>query len=106
MVITVDPKGTSITCHVCGHKDRDSRISQGEFHCTNDKCNNDINADINAAHNIAVKATAGRQGLSSQGARFQRGIAPARSANNMREASMGGIAGAPEKDRSTVYFCI
>ena len=106
MVITVDPKWTSITCHVCGHKDRDSRTSQGEFHCTNDKCNNDINADINAAHNIAVKATAGRPGRSSQGARFQRGIAPARSANNMREASMGGIAGAPEKDRSTVYFCI
>ena len=105
MVITVDPKGTSITCHVCGHKDKDSRTSQGRFHCTNDKCNNDINADVNAAHNVAMRAT-GRRGTSSQGARFQRGIAPARSANQTREPSVGGIARAPEKGRSTVYFCI
>ena len=105
-VITVDPRGTSTTCHMCGRRDKNSRTSQGRFQCTNDNCDNDINADVNAAHNIAVKATAGRQGLSSQGARFQRGIAPARSANNMREASMGGITRAPEKDRGTVYFCI
>ena len=45
-----------MTCHVCGHKDKGSRISQERFQCTNDKCNNDINADKNAAHNIAVKA--------------------------------------------------
>ncbi len=105
IVITVDPKGTSTTCHVCGRKDRDSRTSQGRFQCTNDKCNNDINADINAAHNVAMRAT-GRRGSSSQGARFQAGIAPGRSVNNMREASMGGIARAPRKGRSTVYFCI
>ncbi len=106
MVVFVHPGGTSTTCHRCGHKDKDSRTSQGEFHCTNDRCKNDINADVNAAHNIAVMATAGRQGLSSQGARFQRGIAPARFANDMQEPSMGGIAGAPEKNKSTVYFCI
>ena len=104
-VIAVDPRGTSITCHKCGHKDRDSRASQGEFRCTNDECDNDINADINAAHNIAVKA-AGRRGSSSQGARLWRGIAPARSANSTREASVGGITRAPRKGRSTVYFCI
>ena len=97
MIITVDPRGTSTTCHVCSRRDKDSRISQGEFHCTNHRCKNDINADINAAYNIAVKATAERRRTSSQGARFQRGIALARSANNMREASMGGIARAPKK---------
>ena len=76
-VIMVDPKGTSITCHQCGHSDKESRISQWRFLCTNDKCYNDINADINAAHNIAVKA-AGRPGWSSEGARPQSGIAPGR----------------------------
>ncbi len=101
-VITVDPSGTSITCHMCGHKDRDSRISQGKFHCTNDKCDNDINADINAAHNIASKATAmaaGRRGSSSKGVRFQAGIASGRSANNTQEPRVGGIARAPQKGR-------
>ena len=101
-VITVDPRGTSITCHRCGHKDRGSRISQAEFQCTNHDCECHINADVNAAHNIAVMATAGRQGLSSQGARFQAGIAPGRSVNNMRETSMGGIARAPEKGNGSV----
>ncbi len=109
IVITVDPKGTSITCHKCGHSDKESRISQGRFRCANDKCYNDVNADINAAHNIASKAAAmaaGRQGSSSQGARLRRGIAPARSANSTREASVGGIARAPEKGRGTAYPCI
>ena len=104
-VITVDPRGTSITCHVCGHKDRDSRVSQAEFICTNHKCECHINADVNAAHNVAMRAT-GRQGLSSQGARFQHGTAPTRSVNKAREPSAGGIAGAPEKGKSPDYFCI
>ena len=87
IVITVDPKGTSITCHKCGRSDKESRISQGRFRCTNDKCYNDINADVNAAYNIASRAeamAAGRRGSSSQGARLRRGIAPARS--NLRIA--------------------
>ena len=37
-----DPKGTSITCHQSA--DKESRISQWRFLCTNDK--KDINADI------------------------------------------------------------
>ena len=109
IVIKVDPKGTSITCYVCGRNDGGSRTSQGEFRCTNDKCDNDINADINAAHNIASRATAraaGRRGSSSKGARLRRGIAPARSANSTREPSVGGIARAPEKGRGTAYPCI
>ena len=109
VVITVDPKGTSTTCHRCGHKDRESRISQGRFRCTNDKCYNDINADVNAAHNIATKAeamAAGRPGGSSEGARLRRGIAPARSASKTREPSVGGIARAPVKGKGTTYPCI
>ncbi len=93
-VITVDPSGTSITCHMCGHKDRDSRISQGKFHCTNYNCDNDVNADVNAAHNIASKAeavAAGRPGWSSEGARHQRGIAPGRFPYKAREPSAGGL---------------
>ena len=108
-VIMVDPKGTSITCGACGRKDKESRTSQDRFRCTNDNCYNDINADINAAHNIAARAeavAAGRQGLSSEGARLRRGIAPARSANNMREPSVGGIARTPPKGMGTVHSCI
>ena len=92
--ITVDPKGTSITCHRCGHSDKESRVSREEFRCTNYNCDNDVNADINAAHNIASKAeavAAGRPGRSSEGARHQRGIAPARSPDRAREPSAGGL---------------
>ena len=99
-VITVDPSGTSITCHMCGHKDRDSRISQGKFHCTNYNCDNDVNADINVAYNIASKAeavAAGRPGRSSEGARLRRGIAPARSQTGRESQAPGGVARAPAK---------
>ena len=109
IVVMVDPKGTSITCHRCGRTDKESRVSRGEFRCTNDRCENDVNADINAAYNIASKATAkaaGRPGRSSKDARHQRGIAPGRSPDNTREPSVGGIARAPAKGKGTVYFCI
>ncbi len=108
-VIMVDPKGTSITCHQCGREDGNSRVSQGRFKCANDNCYNDVNADINAAYNIASKAkavAAGRRGSSSEGARSQRGIAPARSANSTREPSVGGNARAPAKDMGAVHSCI
>ena len=92
--ITVDPKGTSITCHRCGHSDKESRVSREEFRCTNYNCDNDVNADINAAHNIASKAeavAAGRPGWSSEGARHQRGIAPARSQTGRESQAPGGL---------------
>ena len=98
--ITVDHKGTSITCHMCGHSDKESRVSREEFRCTNYNCDNDVNADINAAYNIASKAesvAAGRPGSSSKGVRFQAGIASGRSANNTQEPRVGGIARAPAK---------
>ena len=100
-VIYVYPGGTSTTCHMCGRRDKGSRVSQAEFICTNHKCECHINADVNAAHNIAARAAAGRRGTSSKGARFQAGIAPGRSANNTQEPRVGGIAGAPEKGKST-----
>ena len=109
IVVMVDPNGTSITCHKCGNSDRESRASQDRFRCTNDNCYNDINADINAAYNIASRAkavAAGRRGSSSEGARSRRGIAPARSANSTREPSVGGNARAPEKGKSPGYFCM
>ena len=108
-VIMVDPKGTSITCSACGRKDKESRVSREEFRCTNDNCYNDINADVNAAYNIAARATAvvaGRQGLSSKDARRQRGIAPARSPDRAREPSAGGVARAPANGKSPGYFCM
>ncbi len=101
-VIMVDPKGTSTTCHRCGHNDKESRISQGRFRCTNDKCYNDINADVNAAHNIASKAeavAAGRPGRSSEGARPQSGIAFGRFPYKAREPSAGGGGGLQERQQ-------
>ena len=105
-VITVDPRGASTTCHRCGRRDKNPRASQAEFICANHDCKYTGNADVNAAHNIAVMATAGRLGRSSVGARFQAGIAPIRSVNNMRETSMGGIDRAPEKGKSSGNFRI
>ena len=109
IVVMVDPKGTSITCSACGRKDKESRVSRGEFRCTNDNCYNDINADINAAYNIASKATAraaGRRGSSSKGARPQSGIAPGRSPDKAREPSAGVAARAPSKGMCAVHSCI
>ena len=109
IVIMVDPKGTSITCSACGRKDKESRASQDRFRCTNDNCYNDINADINAAYNIASKAealAAGRRGSSSQGARPQSGIAPGRSPDKAREPSAGVAARAPSKGMRAVHSCI
>ena len=101
-VISVYPGGTSTTCYMCGRRDKGSRVSQAEFICTNHKCECHINADVNAAYNIAARAAAGRRGTSSKGARFQAGIAPGRSANNTQEPRVGGIAGAPEKGNGSV----
>lgn len=52
-LIFVDPKFTSQICSTCGHKDKQSRISQSEFVCTN--CNLKINADLNASKNILAR---------------------------------------------------
>ena len=50
-IIYVDPRNTSRTCSKCGHVDKKSRKDQEHFVCTS--CGYALNADINAAINIA-----------------------------------------------------
>jgi IS605 OrfB family transposase len=50
-VVLVDPRYTSQTCAECGHRDRQSRKSQGAFICVS--CGVVAHADHNAARNIA-----------------------------------------------------
>lgn len=51
IVQKVNPVNTSITCSVCGNKDKNNRKTQADFICT--KCGYSANADYNAAVNIA-----------------------------------------------------
>ena len=55
-VVYVDPRNTSRTCSHCGYISKSNRKSQSDFICT--QCNFSLNADYNAALNIAVKAWA------------------------------------------------
>jgi len=48
----VNPKYTSQTCSACGHRDPESRESQSRFRCR--ACGLTVNADVNAAWNIAA----------------------------------------------------
>ncbi len=60
-VVYIDPYHTSQTCSFCGHYEEGQRISQSRFLCKNPECSNkdkgndnkEINADYNAARNIA-----------------------------------------------------
>ena len=49
----VDPAFTSQTCSKCGYVDKENRITQDKFECK--KCGFTLNADHNAAINIAHK---------------------------------------------------
>lgn len=53
-VVYVDPAYTSQTCSQCGNIDKENRPSQEIFKCT--ECGFELNADHNAAINIARKA--------------------------------------------------
>ena len=48
----IEAKYTSQTCSKCGHVDEDNRITQSRFKCL--QCGNQLNADFNAASNIAL----------------------------------------------------
>jgi putative transposase len=48
----INPAYTSQRCSVCGHVDQKSRESQAVFRCT--ACTFTLNADVNAARNIAA----------------------------------------------------
>ena len=52
-VIAVNPRNTSRTCSACGHCEKANRKSQAKFLCL--QCGFQLNADENAARNIAVK---------------------------------------------------
>lgn len=54
----VYPSGTSITCPVCGNKDKENRKSQSEFICTKIECGFKGNADEVASINIARRGYA------------------------------------------------
>jgi len=56
-VVKVDPYHTSQICAECGHYEEGQRVNQSQFVCKNPECKNygkSVNADINAAKNIAV----------------------------------------------------
>jgi putative transposase len=58
----INPAYTSQRCSACGHVDPKSRESQAVFRCT--ACQFRLNADVNAARNIAAgHAVTARQGL-------------------------------------------
>ena len=48
----INPAYTSQTCSGCGHRDPESRESQSRFRCRT--CGLTVNADVNAARNIAA----------------------------------------------------
>lgn len=53
-IIIIDPRNTSRECSVCGHIEKANRKSQEIFCCK--KCGHTMNADYNAAINIAARA--------------------------------------------------
>lgn len=53
-VVAVDARNTSRTCSRCGHCEKANRKNQAEFFCLH--CHLSINADLNAALNIAFLA--------------------------------------------------
>jgi putative transposase len=61
-VVAVDPRQTSRMCSACGHCCRDNRKSQVKFLCVS--CGLSMNADQNAALNIAFRAQAARRSAS------------------------------------------
>jgi putative transposase len=60
---TVNPRGTSQTCRICGHCAAENRQSQALFKCI--KCLHTENADANASQNILCRglATLGNQSV-------------------------------------------
>lgn len=52
-VMGIDPRHTSKACSRCGHVHRSNRRSQSRFRCR--ACGFELNADLNAARNIARK---------------------------------------------------
>lgn len=66
-VVAVDPRNTSRTCSQCGYCDKKNRKTQAEFRCI--QCGFSLNADHNAALNIASRAAVNRPIVSSSAGR-------------------------------------
>ncbi len=71
LVASVDPRHTSQTCSKCGHVSKSNRKSQSVFKCR--KCGCELNADLNAAINIAAKYRVG-DGKSVSGGPLSTGL--------------------------------
>ena len=56
LVITINPRNTSLTCASCGHVAAENRMNQARFVCV--ECGHSDNADINAAQNILAAGQA------------------------------------------------
>ena len=53
LLVFVDPRNTSRTCHCCGYVDKKNRRSQALFSCI--RCGYHAHADLNAARNLATR---------------------------------------------------
>lgn len=65
IVVAVDPRHTSQTCHCCGHVASENRESQAVFRCV--ACGYEAHADVNAAQNILSRARAGHARINAEG---------------------------------------
>ena len=54
-VVKVDPRHTSVTCAICGSRDKGNRENQAKFLCLS--CGHEDHADVNAAVNIHAAGT-------------------------------------------------
>ncbi len=61
LVLCVDPRNTSRTCHRCGFIEKRNRRSQALFSCL--RCAHTANADLNAARNLATRGAVKRPDL-------------------------------------------
>ena len=62
--VFVNPEGTTKTCCICGSR-KDMPLSVREYDCQ--VCGNQMDRDLNAAHNILKRATAGIAGSNASG---------------------------------------
>jgi IS605 OrfB family transposase len=61
LVLFVDPRHTSRTCHRCGYVDKRNRRSQADFSCL--RCGATAHADLNAARNLTTRGVVSRPDL-------------------------------------------
>ena len=59
VMISVDPRGTSITCPHCQSRDKRNRPTQAIFKCVNESCGFEANADVVGALNVLRKGRTG-----------------------------------------------